>query len=417
MQPLVKEKTNKVVFISVLIIIFLTDSLLFSTSNIAILNLIKRFSPVLLAFAFILFNKFKILPGVLFACISIALTMVYVGRVFDGYSYITQISLLLCGYYYSTLVSFEEFKKFFIQWMRIIAIVSLVAFLLDSVIRGISFIPTITNSVDNSYKCLFFTNVPLSTSFGRRNWGPFWEPGTYQCYLNMALLFSVFSDYKKKNFDILLFIVTALSTMSGAAILPMPFIILAYLFNSNKAFKEKKFFLIFFMCITIIVAIGSGAFDEVIEKATGGVSEENYSSGFRIGSMEANIKAALKYPLLGAPPETQDEMRKEIIGEITGRPSIGNTNTLFAYFSYYGILVGCYYTSRLIAFTKNLSVNVVSRIFIFLAIFLATSNENLMSSSLINVLLFIGLKDIISTQKSKGIVRNAAQSNANRRNL
>lgn len=395
-----KRRENKIL-LSVLLIIFLTDSLLFATSNIEVLNTIKRIIPVVVAVIFVFINITEVVPGIILVCISIVMSMVYVGRVFDGYSYITQIALLISAYYYAKYVSFEEFKECFIKWMRIIAIVSLIVFLLGDIIKTISFLPTIENANNYSYKTLFLTNIPISNSFSRRNWGPFWEPGTYQCYLNVALLFSVFSKYKFKTFDMVLFVITALTTMSGAAILPMPFIVLAYVFTSNQKGGEGKIAIVVFMCISIFIALESGVFDEVIYKVTGGVSSDNNSIAFRLGSMIANIKAALKYPLFGASPEIQDQIRAEVMTTLIGAGYTGNVNTLFAFFSYYGIPVGCFYTARIIIFTKNFSLNPISRIFVFLAIFFATSNENLMASSMINILLFISSEHTLLSKEGK----------------
>ena len=333
------------------------------------------------------------------------------GRIFSGYFYITQIALLIFAFGYSLYVSFEKFSESFIFVMRIIAIVSLIAFVFSNIIRNISSIPNISNSVFNTYKCLFLTNVPLSTSLARRNWGPFWEPGVYQYYLNIALVFTVFRKRNRWHLDVMLFIVTALTTLSGAAILPMPFILLANMFDRGSSRQFKRIIFAAITCFAVLIIFELGYFNEIIDKVAG-IGEDNSSIGYRLGSALANIKATITYPLFGAAPEFQDGLRAQLIYKFTGRITSGNTNTFFGFYSYFGIAVGTYLSVRLFKFTNVITANKYARICLFIAIFLATSNENLMTSMLICILLFIKK----STKKNEDEMVNY-ESNTNRRNI
>lgn len=399
------KKNNTAMTISVLLIIYLTDSLLFATSTISILTLTRRFLPIVLVVPLMVINHGKIRWSILFTCGSILVSMMLAGRITNGYSYISQIVLLLCAFYYTKMVKYEEFSDCFIKWMRIIAAFSLVCFVFGSAIRSLSIIPTVTNASYNTFKVLFLTNVPESASLARRNWGPFWEPGTFQFYLNLALLMSIFKEGNKHRLlDIGLFITVAFTTLSGAAILPIPFIFMAYLLNNEERMKNKsgKLVVAVAFLVVFLVSIYSGKFDEIFNKLFQ-VGADSSSMGFRLGSLLANIKAALTHPFFGAAPEVQDAMRTEMIYSLNEVRTNGNTNTVFAIYASYGLFVGTFYFLKLFSFTRVLSYKKIVRIMAFVAILLATSNENLTLSTTFNILLFMGMwkKSVLKTGEEK----------------
>lgn len=374
------------VTLSVFIIIYLTDSLLFATSTITYFTLARRVIPVMFAVAMLFCVKHFSLPFVA-AVVSIMLSMTIYLVDNTGYFYISAVALLICGYGYSYLVSLEEFEDAFIKWMRIIAIVSLIAFWLGTTIKSLSFIPTITNSVDNEYKFLFLTNIPVSSSLSRRNLGPFWEPGVYQIYLNMALIFVFRRQGKTMLPDAILFVLTLLTTLSGASILPLPFILMAYLVNSLKNKSIKPYIAVFVILLVGVALLQTGAFDEILEKVFR--EDDGLSSGFRLGSAWANLVLALKYPFFGASPAIQDQLRGEIIQSINGVFTEGNTNTMLGYFSYFGIFVGSFFCYKIFGFCRRMSQNILGALCLFVAVFIMTSNENLILSTLPFVLMFL----------------------------
>lgn len=69
---------------------------------------------------------------------------------------------------------------------------SVVCFAMQGVIVNLPFVPNLYAG-DVYFKALFLTNVPC---FGDvRNYGPFWEPGAYQLYLNWA----IFTSYREER--------------------------------------------------------------------------------------------------------------------------------------------------------------------------------------------------------------------------
>jgi len=383
------EKSKKRIFwvaLSVFAIIYLTDTLLFATSNITQLTTARRVVPVVIAVISI-FRIPRIHFSVLLAAGSIFISMLLYMRDSSAYFYISAIALLICGYTYSYAVSLEEFEDWFIKWMRVIAVASLVGFFFGTVLKQINLFPWIRNTIGYSYRTFILTNIPYSDSLARRNLGPFWEPGVYQYYLNMALIFVLHRQSKTMWFDAGLFLVTLLTTLSGASILPLPFILLAYVMNNRQNRSMKPYLFIIAMLVLGIILLETGMFDEILRKITG--EDDGLSSGFRIGSALANLKMTVRYPLFGASPGVQDQMRLETILDLNGVATSGNTNTFLGYTSYFGVFVGFFYWKRLYGFARKLSRSTFAAVCLFVALFLMTSNENLALSALLYVLMFL----------------------------
>lgn len=379
-------------FVSVLFVIYVTDSLLFATSDIAYLNLIRDiFAAVVAFFLFIVDTRRLYLP-LLFICASIMISMILgIGAVSSGAFYIIQVSLLVFSYEYSKHISFEFFCDSYLVWMRIIALVSLFAFAFRSILLGLSFIPTVHTGGLLYYKSLLFTNLPLSASYGRRNFGPFWEPGVFQFYLNMALMFTLFRENKRWVIDALLFIIADITTLSGAALIPIPFILFAFILKKNNHRKHRALILFSgLLFVALLVLFESGILDEIVYKLAGIDGERSDSFGIRMGSLKGNILVTISHPIFGASPDLQYLVRGQQTELLANVFYPSNTNTITGLFASFGVAVGLYCTIRLFCFTKNFSEKRSVRFLLFFAVILATSNEELGQSIMFMTLLFIG---------------------------
>jgi len=385
-----EQKKNINTIIMVFVIVYFTDSLLFATNRLLFFYIAKRLGVVALSIVFFLryfyrhrtFIKRDIIT--FFMIFSILISMVQAGRIANGYSYITQIACFLFALSFSYEYRMEKFIEKYLFVMKIIAITSLVGYLIGDLLVKVDIIPTITNSTGKSFKSLIFTNIPLTSFSRRRNWGPFWEPGVFQVYLNIALFFSLFSSSNKSKIDSVLFLLTLLTTLSGAALIPAILIIGAYLFE-KKNLKSGSF-VILLGCLLFWFMV-TGMYNEILSKIFGGV--QNTSFAHRYVSIIANFKSFLRHPFFGASPEYQDELRSRMLYSLVGMNSSGTTNTFISYFSYYGGFVGSVILYRHWKFVKAQVKSNLAAVMVFIAIFIATSNENLTASLLICVLPFL----------------------------
>lgn len=378
----------------VFLIIYISDSLLFATSSIAFFRFISRLLPLLLASLLIL--KYKLIHRtVVFLCISIMMSLALHLSLDTAAFYITQIGCFLFAYFICKEISFESFAKYFLRIMRVIAVFSIIGFVFTKQISQLSFLPTVTTTAGYSFKVLIFTNVPIDydlniTNLGSRNWGPFWEPGTFQFYLNIAIIFSLFSKNKLWLFDFLLFSATLLTTMSGASFLAMPFIVFAFIMHSDKEKNKYKWLLVLAGIVIVFILFSFPRFSAIIDKFSG--NGEQSSLYIRAASMFGNLIAGLTHPLFGSSLDFQKNIRTEMVLNL-GSPILysGNVNTVFGYFAFYGVFVGVIICWLLYKTTKAFSSSLFEGVLLFLAIFIASSNENLMQSVLFCVLIFMGM--------------------------
>ncbi len=161
-------------------------------------------------------------------------------------TYLANVMQLSIGFFCASIIPIEEFKRKFINIMVFFATVSLIGFAVGAVYPGIAqrFPITIGDaSVDYYNAGIYVFMKPkgyASFFLTTRNAGICWEPGCYQCFLNIALL--VLLEKQKEcgvsNFypQFLILVVTVITTVSTAGILILILLLVAY----NKIWIGKK---------------------------------------------------------------------------------------------------------------------------------------------------------------------------------
>lgn len=380
---------NKAIYIWTFIIIYMTDSLLFATNADKFFINLNRFGVVFIAM-FVFFKKAivrrrKIPIYMILLSVSVMVSAIQADRLTNGYSYYTMIACLWFSYMLSDDISLDKFAQCYCDIMRVIAIVSLVAWIFAQQIISMDFLPTITNSVGARYKFLFLTATIMRGDIAKRNMGPFWEPGAYQVYLTVALFFTLFIDKRKhRTSNIVIFILASLSTLSGAALIPILVLVIAYALDKKRI---KSAVLSIVILCSISVLFSTGTFDDITAKLRG--ESENNSITYRLIGMEGAFKGFLENPVFGSTPERNEEIKSELAVKRLSQEYASNTNTYINFLAYYGIFVGGFMLIKTFnMFRKNVS-SPVAAFLCFLAYFLSTSNENMMGSLLIVFLAFV----------------------------
>ena len=102
------------------------------------------------------------------------------------------------------LILKKSFIPYYIGTITAFAIISLICFTLNSIGYVVPYIPVIETSMDEGYifrvSSVFYTQLfnPLAGELTLRNCGPFWEPGAYQGFLNLALTILILT-YPDRN--------------------------------------------------------------------------------------------------------------------------------------------------------------------------------------------------------------------------
>lgn len=144
----------------------------------------------------------------------------------------------------------------------------------------------------------------VQTEFTRdyiRNSGPFWEPGRFTIYLNIAIFFCLYHfKYRINSKQVILLILCNLTTVSTTGYITMFLILGFYIFNGNSR-RTTKTVLALFMIIALYFVLQA---DFMTEKISGEMSSnEAYS---RFGAIAYHYSQIKESPLLGFGPYLKD---------------------------------------------------------------------------------------------------------------
>ena len=248
---------------------------------------------------------------------------------------------IFIGFVVSYVYEYKEFIKAFINIMIFISMYSLITtYLFKPLIihTGINF-PTIINSVNNVFYNFIFSFALTAESY-IRNFGFFREPGVYQVFIILALIFLTFVKNikiksRKKIIYTLIFTVTILSTFSTTGIILLALFFTTYIVKLIRDGKmNRKVFIIIttitIICILILTLLYNiiPSFRETLRFSIEKIFTPNESLSARQESIIVPLKLYLNSPIFG-------QKYIDVVEAIDH-----NTNTTINMFAIYGLLTG-----------------------------------------------------------------------------
>ena len=381
----------------IIFILFSTDSMLVSTNSS---RLFAKISWILII-AFFSFNAncLRLTLKEILYLFSFSCFMLLSGLINDGgfeVNYVQRALLLWVAVLVVKSIPYEDYIKSYIHAINFIAAFSMICWVLHGVILDIPFIPSIYTG-EFSYKSLFFTNIsPRSI----RNYGPFWEPGAFQLFINFAIFLQI---REKKYFNkksLFLLVVTLLTTLSSSGIAILLLIFLYFLVakkNSSGAnIFVLKFLSIIFLIGFVFFLLNSNYGNDVFGKIYAYIdnplekNSANVSAYTRFNSVGANISMIMQKPLFG----WGISQSKEVL--LNNFYLTSNPNTILGCGSSYGIFVMALYCFLIIRGAISNSNNVILN-FIYLIIWgIMLSVESLLVSLPFFIFLFYESRMFVS---------------------
>lgn len=156
--------------------------------------------------------------------------------------------------YYLAATAVNEFEKVFIKVMYVITVVALICWITSNYIPGgkalMNLFPTI--DIGGGFEKGLTTNPGRDLGFyfdsrSFRNSGPFWEPGMFAVFLNIALVLSIIKNKSITNKTVLIFLAGAVSTLSTTGLITT-FAILIWFFGYFKPNAKSVFIFILIAC-------------------------------------------------------------------------------------------------------------------------------------------------------------------------
>lgn len=398
-------------------VIFTTLMLLYLSSGyyIVVTGALSGFISVIIQLALVvlglMFTKHKSMNSLNLKSIFLVLLLLSSGmfsilyRSDSVYDYAILFFAVVTGYLFTTAFSFEQFIKSFNKVMYFLALYSLLIYALNIFIPSVfSFAPLIDIRFGRNVLNLGFS-VLLSNATIPRNYGFFWEPGAYQTFLNLALIFEFFYYKKINRKHIGILILTIFTTFSTVGYVAMGVIILAYFFKIGiendfltRHKKRLKFFLIstlvlFFVYIIIpdyYMQVTFGKLDEIFQ----GSEVTHVSTKTRVDSIIYPLREFIRAPIIGIGYENFNIMSQTYLNS---KP----TNTSLNWFALLGIIWGIpcnyYYVKNI----KKLNAPFISKLFIIAAMLLIISTESYLRNVMIYILIFYGTQNLNQSQNTK----------------
>ncbi len=176
----------------------------------------------------------------------------------------------------------DKFLHYYKIIMFFLCVVSLLCFALNCFGVVIPYVSVSSSSIDGGQvirvSSLVYTqlyNVEHSTGLTLRNCGPFWEPGAFQGFVNLALLFEIFHLHKQNKLisvPLIIYVVTILTTISTGGYVTM-FVILAISLIFNPMLQPNTK-LTFIMLVLFVFAFLFFHLDFLGDKIIGDVNHK-----------------------------------------------------------------------------------------------------------------------------------------------
>lgn len=321
----------------------------------------------------------------------------------NGYLFLimTFFSCMMCSECYSIELIFD----LLFEIVTFISIVSLVLFLIYRIQPQLIYmLPVFFNSNGIPFYTAFVANVPNTFDSFQRNYGAFREPGVFQAFINISLMWAFFRKDKTKIWKIIVLVIAMLTTFSTTGYIVFAFILIAVLVSNKKQSgilkkKNLRYFLIVgIISMILYLAVFTDllflpGYGSVFGKIMG--NSNSISTGARMASIMINVKMFLSHPLAGAGITYVDEMYPIISGDTFGVKYRDNTNTLFIQLARFGIIyfiIICYLYSRFI-YRTFISNGRLTTIFLVIAFLLIFFGETFSYSFLFTIPLFYALNN------------------------
>lgn len=269
-----------------------------------------------------------------------------------------------------------------LYFLSIWSLVTLLIFLFQPGI--ISLFPSIASDARDYQVFNLIFSVVSNNAYVIRNFGVFWEPGTFSIFLNLSLLFNLFYTTQLNKRYVFVLALAIISTMSTLGIVCMVILFISYIVNDSKvsSFRSKSIILaVSVVFLLIVVFYGQDFLYHVFNKLT---DEDNESTVTRTASVLFVGRAFLENWLFGIGMDNFNILQEQRCFNMA-------TCTPLNWIAVYG-LIGFLYIIGLLKFFLKFSTNVLTKCCFILFGLLIFSTENFLQIPFIYYLVFEGYK-------------------------
>ena len=297
----------------------------------------------------------------------------------------------------------EDYAETFLKCMTLFSVSAILLTLLAYVSPFIvTSLPSIINTVGVRFYSIGLAGLD-ERSLGTltvRAGGIFWEPGVFQMYINLAVLFELMLHKGKNKKRLIIYTIALIITFSTTGYLAFMWLIVTYVFfgrdDSRSVSKNVCVFIALILAaflvyfIMVYTVVGQVVFGKLFDLKNG-------STFVRQASVLINLEIVRDHPFMGIGMELMEdefERRSYLSTAIYGWTR-QNTNTLLYQFAAHGIFFGLPFTLGTYKFGEKLSNKFFMKLSIFVMLLMLYIGENLMTSIFPYILVFYGIDQIV----------------------
>lgn len=303
------------------------------------------------------------------------------------------INAVVTGFIISNMFNKDEYLDGYVNVIIIYSIYSLIStyIFLPLHMKGLlNFFPSYANQIGTPF-------VDMGLSFAvewhgvMRNQGIFREPGVFQFFILLALAVEMFYKAKSSKGNIIILIVTLVTTFSTAGILCFIPLLYAYVLKIRKKNGSRKDIFIILGLLFSLYLIFKFQDDGMLvrlQSSLNKISQGADSVSFRVRfeSIFNNLKMSINNPLFGNSfvkgfHYIQDNYNDFGTNDITG--------TMFSYIMALGYPAGLLINLMFYKSCKMLNKNFLINITIYIALFVSLNTQNLVYNSLLWTSMFM----------------------------
>jgi len=386
----------------IVIIVVSDDTVLFGT-NLNSRFLTAKYIIIMSMFCFILIKVFLDRTYISIKVLRIALAMMLLVMMSAAinndirFGYIYRCVLIMTALLFTSVIDFHDFAYYYDKIMRVLAIASLVGFALSvSSHILLDLFPMILNTANMEFYNLFITVVPKHTGGFARNYGIFREPGVFQMFLIIGLLFQMFVLIKPNIKVQILYIVALVTTFSTTGYIALIFVSILYLIKKNRSKGEKHSKAIVIICLSLIFIYLSLFTDFIFKQEYGSVfgkfaNNNSTSVVARLASVVVNLRLFLNSPIWGVGVTNVDTQFALLAQSILGIYTIHNTNTVLWQLAAYGSIFTSLWIYGIYKLCWVMGGEKIEVLLLFIILNVLLFGENLAYSLITNILVFYGL--------------------------
>jgi hypothetical protein len=312
--------------------------------------------------------------------IAVFLTMTLNGDHSSYLSYLNFSARILIPFMVPLLISFQHFVKIYLSIIIFLAISSLMIFLLLLVVEPTWYriFPKTVGLTGLEYFNLFIYVVSDNGQVSRNN-SIFWEPGAFQGFLTLGLLFEIYLYKLRRSKNVVILCLASLTTVSTTGYIIL-LILLTTTFICLKPTKIKKSHLILglpfvLLCIAFMAPL---FFQSIFAK----FGENNQSSFIRLSSTIVDLTLFFESAFYGLGLSNYLTKVAETAYQLFFLEMGGSNNSITYHLAVYGVLLVAPLLWMYAKFCSVLTQNTMQAVIIFIIIMITFSTENFLSSLL-----------------------------------